>query len=97
MELKEKRQNVLITSSQSEISQKSQKTKQIKLSQTIFEEYERLIESDVSTQLCERVGIEGLKMIARLNRSGKLALLPDLDTFDTFTLFFWKKIFDTTH
>ncbi len=95
MELKDKRQNVLIVSEQIEISQKGKKTKRIKLTQNVFDEYATLLDSAAFIKLNRAVGLDGLQMIARLNRSGKLALIPDLKTFNSFTLFFWKNIFDT--
>lgn len=96
MELKEKHQNVLITSEQIEISQKGKQTKHIKLTPDIINEYSSMLNNAASIKLNRAVGVDGLQIIANLNRSGEVAVLPDLKTFETFTLFFWKNNLNTS-
>lgn len=86
MELKATHQNVLVTSDTIEISQKGRPTKKIRLTGSIMEEYSGMLNNAAAIKLNRAVGIDGLHKMASLNRSREIAILPDLKSFDSFTL-----------
>ncbi|MBU1581477.1 MAG: hypothetical protein KKE44_01880 [Proteobacteria bacterium] len=94
MKLPEKEWAVMITQNRINITKRHQKDKEILINQKDFQEYSRLSNNDPIIQINKAIGLKGLIMLNNINQSKNFCILPDLKTFQTFTLYFWAKQFN---
>ncbi len=83
-----KRMVVQIDPQKIEIKRQDRMPQKILINQKDFEEYIRLQENPAMTALNRRLGMAGLRMVNTINKSPKIAVLPDLKNPQGFTLSF---------
>ncbi|MFH2059689.1 MAG: hypothetical protein ABIJ59_12410 [Pseudomonadota bacterium] len=88
MKLDKKKWTVLINLQTIEITKQDQKNVQILINKNECREYSN-IQDDISLiTLNNAIGLKGLEMLNNINQSKSIAALPDLKTFNTFTICF---------
>lgn len=93
MKLDKKKWTVLINLQTIEITKQDQKNVQILINKNECQEYSS-IQDDISLiTLNNAIGLKGLEMLNTINQSKGIAVLPDLKTFNTFTICFEETLF----
>lgn len=89
LKLPKRKWRVLIDPTKIEITMPGQHKVNILINQKDFDEYSGLEEDKALTALNRSINMAGLKIVNTVNQSGAFALLPDLNNFKEFTLYFW--------
>lgn len=88
MRLEKPKWTVMINPGHIEIQKRHQKAEKILISEANYREYERLRKDEHMIRLNRAIGLNGLRMLNRINQSKQFCALPDPDSPRTFTLFF---------
>ena len=91
MKLSEKEWTVMIDPNKIEITKPHQKNQTILINEKDFKEYNDLSNNTPILNLNNAIGLKGLIMLNNINQSKNFCVLPDLITFQRFTLYFWAK------
>ncbi len=88
MKLDSKNWTVLINPKKIEITKHDRKNTEILINKKDFQEYSGLKNNLSLIRLNRRIGLKGLGIINNINQSKTIAVLPDLKSFDKFTVCF---------
>ncbi|NOX34339.1 MAG: hypothetical protein GXP56_11500 [Deltaproteobacteria bacterium] len=94
MKLSKRKWTVMIDRNKIEITKQYKKNKTILINEKDFKEYSKLPDSTHILKLGAVIGLKGLIMLNNINQSKNFTALPNLETFQGFTIYFWTKQFN---
>lgn len=79
---------VIINPTKIQINKAHEKNVELLINQYDFDEYRKIENDKILKRLNKNLGLNGLRYIDTINRTGKIAVIPDLSNADTFRIFF---------